>query len=110
MKITPTNIIDGTHVKDLIHLPLGAFKKLAREKVDPLWGIHGDELRGFKAEVQIEKIKRETHYVTVIVAAPDERTAKRLLAEKAQDEADEEFGDDFDEIDVWVGNIKEVKL
>lgn len=110
MRITPTNIIDGKHVKDMVHLPLGAFKALVREKVDPLWGVFGDELRGFKANVSVEKIKRETHDDTITVAAPDEETAKGLIEKKAQFQAQGEYGDEYDDINVWVGKITEVTL
>ena len=109
MKITPTNIIDGTHVKDLIHLPLGAFKKLAREKVDPLWGIHGDAMRAFKASVAIELIRRTEEYGSYTVAAPDEATAKELIKEKARQKAEENHSY-CDEVNVSVFNMKEVKL
>ena len=83
MKIEPTNIIDGKPVKEFVDLPHGAFQKLVRKLVDPLWGISGD-CRSFKVTVAVQKTREENDIETVTVSAPDEETAETLAIEEVE--------------------------
>jgi len=98
--IAPTNVIDGKPVKAYVDLPFGTFQKLARAKIDPLWGSHGGELV-WKVEVSIQKTRREVERETrtIFVAADDERSARKMADEQLVIDDEDEWGDidcDFD--------------
>ena len=83
-------IIAGKHIKDYVSLPYGAFGRLVRERVDPLWGLDESQMC---FEVTISYMPRAYREDWIgKIAAPDEDTARKLAMKAARDGTD---GDDY---------------
>jgi hypothetical protein len=92
----PVTHIDGKPIKDYVDLPFGAFEKLAREKVDPLWGTleGGVGLKRFRVTCDWSVTERGSQ--SIEVEAANEKDAEAL----AEAEFDAESWDDYDITDV----------
>jgi len=88
----PVTHIDGKPIKDYIDLPYGAFEKLARDKVDPLWGRleGGTGLKKYRVSCDWSITQRGSD--SVEVEAASEKDAKAL----AEEEFDAEGWDEYE--------------